>query len=717
MPFGLKPGPHYYSKFQAAMQLTPSDEQTAIINFIGNGHNVVGDCVAGSGKTTSVLLIAQAYPEKRILQVTYNKALKIEVRTKAVRLGINNLEVHTYNSLCVKYYNREGYNNDKLRQSVEKNAAPLSALPTVDLLVLDETQDMNPLFYGLVRKFMTDSPSPIGQMLVLGDKFQSIYGYIGADARFLTLCHEIWGRKFLPLSLSTSYRVTNQIAAFVNDAMVGHKRISAVRNGPAVQYIVCDTFKYARSIAQKLIGLITFGKLRADDIFVLAPSIKSQNTPMRAVENMLVSYKIPCFYPVSDEAQLDEDIIEGKVVFSTFHQSKGRERKFVIVFNFDNSYFRFYAPTADPSRCPEILYVATTRASETLMLVHNNRDEPLPFLQKSMSELMAAPYVAFEQHGPFRVAEPRVGPAIVRHTTSPTELTKHLKDTNISLLSAILEQVMTVEREAAYKVDVPSRIVFDGGNTEDVSDINGIAIPAIYEARIHGSSTIERFVRQEYDALMQGDQHAFLRKAYNKIGVEVKSNVGYIRLAILYVSFIEKIYNKISQITRHDWLTKDMVDECCAVLDSYLTADATFEENVEGETSAFPEFGCVTLKGRLDTLDDEKIMEIKCVDALGIEHKLQLLVYAWMWKNFYESGHGSREFKIVNIRTGEVWKLDGDSPLLDEALHILLSNKYSQQNMLGDAEFVKKCTSIVAGAVVPATCVKRVAVPLFVDDD
>jgi hypothetical protein len=699
------------------MQLSPSEEQTAIINFIGAGHNVVGDCVAGSGKTTSVLLIAQAYPEKRILQVTYNKALKIEVRTKAARLGVTNLEIHTYNSLCVKYYNREGYNNDKLRQSVEKNAAPLSALPTIDLLVLDETQDMNPLFYGLVRKFMNDAPAPIGQMLVLGDKYQSIYGYIGADARFLTLCHEIWGRKFLPLSLSTSYRVTNQIAAFVNDAMVGHKRIQAVRNGPGVQYVVCDTFKYARKLAQKLIGLITFGQLKAEDIFVLAPSIKSQNTPMRAVENMLVSHKIPCFYPVSDEAQLDEDIIEGKVVFSTFHQSKGRERKFVIVFNFDNSYFRFYAPTADPSRCPEILYVAATRASETLMLIHNSRDEPLPFLQMSMGALMTAPFVSFEQHGPFKITEPRPGPSVVRHTTSPTELTRHLKDTNVSLLSAILEQVMTVERDATYKVDVPSKIVFDGGNTEDVSDINGIAIPAIFEARIHGSSTIERTVRQEYDALMQGDQHAFLRAAYRKIGTTVKSNVGYIRLAILYVSFCEKIYNKISQITRHDWLSRDMVDECCAVLESYITAEATFEETVEGETQAFPEFGHVTLKGRLDTLDDDKIMEIKCVDALSVEHKLQLLVYAWMWKNFYESGHGSREFKIVNIRNGEVWGLDGDSPLLDEAMQILLSNKYSQQNMLDDAEFVKKCTTIVAGAVVPATCVRRVAIPLFVDDD
>jgi hypothetical protein len=38
---------------------------------------------------------------------------------------------------------------------------------------------------------------------------------------------------------------------------------------------------------------------------------------------------------------MDERVIENKVVFCTYHSSKGRQRKYVIVLNFDNSYFDF----------------------------------------------------------------------------------------------------------------------------------------------------------------------------------------------------------------------------------------------------------------------------------------------------------------------------------------------------------------------------------------
>ena len=63
--------------------------------------------------------------------------------------------------------------------------------------------------------------------------------------------------------------------------------------------------------------------------------------------------------------------LKGKIVFSTFHQSKGRERKVVLVFNFDQSYFKYYGKELDPNVCPNELYVATTRAQEHLSLFHH----------------------------------------------------------------------------------------------------------------------------------------------------------------------------------------------------------------------------------------------------------------------------------------------------------------------------------------------------------
>ena len=709
---------------------TPSAEQSAIVDYVRDGHNVLADCVAGSGKTTSVLLVASALRAKRILKVTYNKALKFEVRQKAAALDLTNLEIHTYNSLCVKYYDREGYNNETLRRAIERGVAPLVAIPEFDIIVLDETQDMNIIFYDLIRKFIKDCSRGCGlQLLILGDKYQSIYGFIGADARFLTLGHELWGRPFVPATLSTSYRVTHEMAAFVNDVMIGYNRIKATRSGPPVEYIYCDPYKSSRKLCARILESISRGEITAGDVFILAPSIKGSKTPLRLLENKLVNAGLPCYYPVSDETQLDEEIIEGKVVFSTYHQSKGRERKLVIIYNFDASYFRLYNQAANPSVCPEPLYVATTRARETLILLHNSREPALPFIQMPPSEFVGKSYVnVIRYHEASAVDRPPSPKSAAidderRHNASPTMLTAYLKESNISLLSAIIDQISHTETAPEYKVEIPSKIMFEGGNFEDVSDINGIAIPAIYEARIHGTSTIERIVRQKYEELRDDD--TFLREAYLRIGTDVRTPSAFVRLTIMYISFVERIYNKISQITHQNWLTSKMIIQCLEVLEKYISKEATFEEEIEYTADEFPEFGKVLVRGRIDAFDGVTIYEIKCVDALTLEHKLQLLVYAWIWRSAYEDKYGSRAFKLLNVRTGEVCIIDATSSLVKEAMYLLFQNKYAKTDPISDKHFIEKCLSTKRAAVAssasskptPVNVIKISSMPLFVDDD
>lgn len=720
---------------------TPSAEQSAIVTYIRDGHNVLADCVAGSGKTTSVLLVASALRSKRILKVTYNKALKFEVRQKAAALELTNLEIHTYNSLCVKYYDREGYNNETLRRAIERGVAPLVPIPEFDIIVLDETQDMNIIFYDLIRKFIKDrhtasATAPAPQLLILGDKYQSIYGFIGADARFLTLGHELWDRPFVPATLSTSYRVTHEMAAFVNEVMIGYERIKATRSGAPVEYIYCDPYKSSRKLCARILEAISRGEITAGDVFVLAPSIKGSKTPLRLLENKLVNAGLPCYYPVSDEAQLDEEIIDGKVVFSTYHQSKGRERKLVIVYNFDASYFRLYNQAANPSVCPEPLYVAATRARDTLILLHNSREAALPFLQTPTSEFVSKPYVnviryheaaaGAGERPPSPKSDKLLADGERRHNASPTMLTAYLKESNITLLSAIIDHITYTETPAEYKVEIPSKIMFEGGNYEDVSDINGIAIPAIYEARIHGTSTIERIVRQKYEELRDDD--TFLREAYLRIGTDVRTPSAFVRLTIMYISFVERIYNKISQITHQNWLTSKMIIQCLEVLEKYISKEATFEEEIEYTADEFPEFGKVLVRGRIDAFDGVTMYEIKCVDALTLEHKLQLLVYAWIWRSAYEDKYGSRTFKLLNVRTGEVCVLDWTSSLVKEAMYLLFQNKFAKTDPISDRHFIDKCLSskrvgaaggsVVheARAAIPINVIKINSTPLFVDD-
>lgn len=72
---------------------------------------------------------------------------------------------------------------------------------------------------------------------------------------------------------------------------------------------------------------------------MLAPSLKNKHSPARRFANALTIRQIPIYVPMSEEESLREESMEGKVVFSTFHQVKGLERPVTFVFGIDDGYF------------------------------------------------------------------------------------------------------------------------------------------------------------------------------------------------------------------------------------------------------------------------------------------------------------------------------------------------------------------------------------------
>jgi superfamily I DNA/RNA helicase len=351
------------------MALQPSDEQQYIIDLIEKGNNVVGDCVAGSGKTTTVLLLARVFPNRHILQVTYNSQLKSEVREKADALGVENLTIHTFHSLCRAYYTTYGYDDEMLKRVIRKNTPPRCEIPPFSIVVLDEVQDMTFLYYRLIIKYIKDVGEKV-QLMVLGDFMQGLYEFKGADIRFLTFATEIWNHfpllrtpEFEKCQLKTSYRITNQMADFVNETMLSEKRLYACREGEPVCYIRRRIHELQWIVVNTIQDLLSNHGVKPSDIFVLGASVKGSNSNIKKIENSLVEAGIPCHVPMMENSDnIDEEVIKGKVVFSTFHTSKGRQRPYVFVVGFDHSYFTINARTMNPTKCPNTLYVATTRA-------------------------------------------------------------------------------------------------------------------------------------------------------------------------------------------------------------------------------------------------------------------------------------------------------------------------------------------------------------------
>lgn len=671
-----------------------STEQRAIIEAVLSKKNCLVDAVAGSGKTTTVMGLAQADTAKRILQITYNRHLKDEVKGKVDAEKIENMTVYTYHGLCVRYYNHKAHTDAVMKSVLHKDTKARQTIPDFDILVIDEAQDMNQLFFNFVRKFLRDYGKPV-TLLVLGDKYQSINEFRGADRRFLTLAGEIFKSygDFVNLTLKTSYRLTNQIAAFINKNMLGETRIETVRDGPKVEFMRNNVWRPDK-IVEKIVSLIETKRCSPGDIFVLAGSTRSKRgepMPINRLEQALVSRKIPCF-GTNDEEELSANLTEGKVVFSTIHQSKGRERPIVILYGFDSNWFSFFGRDLNRNVCPSELYVAVTRASELLILIEGCDTKALEFL-KGRAEFYRTPYINYYQN-----CDVIKGPAPDKPlNTNPTDMLRHMNEEVMYVLLQIKDQIFTCRNLPCKSVDIPSETANNIGTSENVSDLNGLCIPAIWEEKMRGISNVKKDVIVYMSASKPVD---IVSLTYDKVNIKSTNLSDYLLLTNLYQSINTNFHFKLAQIEKYDWLTEDMVNDCHKSMSKYIGENPEFEHPIHTVIYHLKDHGPVRLNARLDAFDDTTVWEFKCVSSLQLEHFIQLIIYAWLWNQpqgedgEFESDaetYGPRKFCLMNIRTEEVHELDTTSPYIQEVVEILLENKYKLRDKISNEVFIKRC--------------------------
>lgn len=732
---------------ESALLPTPSSEQLTIINAIKT-KNVKVNAVAGSGKTTTICLMARELSNENFLLLTYNKRLKHETKYRVAQNGLTNIAVHNYHSFCYNKYLVHGTTDQMVIDTLEKYKPGNKCTEvTFDYhtIVIDEAQDLTPLYVSLIKIIIGHNIRK-PKICIIGDTRQTIYGFNGADSRFIEYAEQIFNvnkKQWISLSLSTSYRLSESNAQFLNNCVLHRDEIVGHGKGFRPRYLFCNAFN---DVVDELMNFYIPKGYHYKDIFILAPSIQSDLSPVKTFANILSEqHGVPIFIPTSDSEKLDNKTMKDKLVFATFHQVKGLERKCVIIFGFDNSYYYYYNPDANKEVCPNEIYVGLTRCKERMTIVHHYRKNFINFLNNAevpnycyterLTNIGLELY-EFKKHNVdikqrvFELAfNDKRGIDIIMENNdfndslnkpvklSVTRLLSHLPiDIINNALSHISITLIKNMFEETHKIKSP----FDSDEAEDtfitetikndkflvsymvsdmfhenISDIVGTAIPIYYEYRKYRNIPIKQYIEQDLSNKPYSTNtiYANIKKRYDRIKkLKTLKASDIFELTTIHLALTNNLIHKLNQIKDYKLVKTEYLDNFVKRLNNHLNTKSKPEFEVYRETPvSFEIEGYETpvqrvINGYIDCIDNDTVWEFKTVQRIEPVHFLQLAIYAYLYYMNMETG---KSFKILNINDGTKYILEGDISNFRQVFEYIFTYKFAKPVEIDDETFIE----------------------------
>lgn len=720
----------------------PSEEQLDIINSLKE-YNVIVDAVAGSGKTTTILNIAKTYTDAKILNLVYNKHLEHETDIKIKKYGITNLDSYTYHGFCKKYFKMEGYTDEDIKKCLDNGVIPIKN--KWDIIIIDEAQDIIDLYFRLICvifkfqqcnhfmiKGLCNNCKMKTKICVLGDKFQSIYNYKGSDSRFLIMADIIFSGfndyKWVTKTLSVSFRLTKPMADFLNNCVLNDRKIQTNKDSAIkVKYYCWDLNHLAIEKLMTIVNKIKFwiknGEYSLNDFLILSYSCKTKAewNPICRLANLITDHtNFPIYISNNEDEKANEKELEGKIAFLTFHQSKGLERKVVIILGFDMSYYEMDKNNKN-NECTNILYVALTRSTERLYLIHNRK-------RIEEKNILCLPFLNIEKLIHYCEIYPS---CIKKILTSGTNIDYNKKNkTNWSvtdLISHIPYNILydinnllnyKIVNESDYKIPSENEVEFYNGEFkyyESVSNIKGISLNIFYQLLskqtpkelliLNKNNHIKNIQKKEWNHRNKGTNENYytindFKEFENKDSLEnfIITNDSIqkvLKLSNLWNSFELNLIFKLKQINCYNWFENDHIIEA---LDRYKKLidpnNSIFEKKVEHtynyKYKNKDKVKSINICGYIDIIDGNNIWELKFVNSITNEHKLQLACYAYLLENTIKKNN--RHYYLFNSRNNECYELIPKN--LEKVIDIILEYKMEHIDEITYNEFIKKINEI-----------------------
>ncbi|KAI0447558.1 P-loop containing nucleoside triphosphate hydrolase protein [Xylaria telfairii] len=683
----------------------PSDKQREIVRLCFK-QNVVVSARPGSGKTATAEAIVAAYPDKRVVVLTYSKRLQHETHLRLRKYS--NCEILTFHGMA-KFLSNDCVCNDAilrdLREDVfRRNELPRWSSAPFDIIVLDEFQDCTPLLFWLTNCFiLANTPREGGQpprIVVLGDERQSIYQFRGADQRYLTLAPELLASispyPFAKVTLGESFRLSNETAQFLNDAFLGGESyVTGSKPGPkpiVLRYSPRNDY----ALAQALSTMIKYHG--AKESAILAPYVRQNLALQKLINRLSEKYHIPIAVPTDDDMAMDDRVVREKMCLSTIHQFKGSERDLVILSGIDSSFFKFTGRSLPDDRCPNEFFVALTRAKTQLVLIHDETKKLMPFVSvKALyrtAEVINIGRVEGKIAPPDAPGRPATFGLGLPSKSGVRDMTRHVRGEDLDEIikrDLCIQQLSSPLPEEEH-INMTGIVPSDSARIfhEAVSDINGLVVVAAFEH--HALRKI---------SMLGVDQSPV--NTFSSVWSE--QEISWLcRQACEYEASISGYKPRAIQMRNHkfDWIKPIDLDLARNRLQGELrniTSSMKFE--VEFNDEFIVDDQKTELIGRADVVNYssshcdgdrsvESVWEIKFVSQLSYEHIIQACAYAYT----LEPG-SERVPRIIlyNVRDGEKIQIvprDGREGLR-RMIESVLRLKWTIMRELSDKEFIRTC--------------------------
>lgn len=691
--------------------LEPSDEQLKVIEA-ARTHNVLVAARPGSGKTAIARFYAEKYKDKTLGIFTFSKHLQTETSKKLSKYG-SRVKSLTFHGLATKMFGINVNNEHILYDIRSRNCEPHDILK-FDTIVVDEAQDLTENIYWLLGKYLLCATRKFGKsprIIVLGDIRQAIFEFRGADHRFCEYAPKIfsafskdpWMDDF---SLDQSFRLSRQNAQFVN-CIIGEDYIKGHENRCKPKYIVMNPAIANRMIKKMIESRVKDWKTyKPEQCAIITPSLHRNKVISRLANELSKDVGIPVAVPISEEGPLEPMALKGKLTIATYHQMKGSERKLIVVYGADQSYFQFFGRNLPRDRCPNAIFVAITRAKHEMIFIHDKTYPSMPFVSWKPIESEAVCDIHPKGAVPLRPEPIESSPPDTINTPKTLEVSRIVRHVNESVIAALKKNYLDLpdpECLPVHLIDVKTVVETDPkGLYEAVSDLNGIAVLKSFEWRASSklsSNHLPEELWPEYGQTPPDDRRLRARWFAREAAHHSSASSGYnVRL---------------HQMRDHsfDWLDEILEETDSRFLQQFPNpASLQFESHVscefmiggddtENPTSTATINGCIDIVQIGDSLKGPPTLwEVKFTEQSSPEHEIQLAIYGYLWTymQIKRGGHESQfpDLVLFNVRNGKKQKITTTYKKVGLLLTDLLKAKLGFEDKVSDEEFLERCRRV-----------------------